>query len=106
MAGNILVAGKSLTLIDWQCPAIGDPCEDIALFLSPAMQHLYRGSPLSPGEEVEFLGAYAQPATVSRYQALRPWYGWRMAAYCLWRVENGSTDYEEALQLELGILQA
>ena len=33
-------AGSGLRLIDWQCPAIGDICEDIYSFLSPAFQIL------------------------------------------------------------------
>ncbi len=105
VAGNILVDGSSLTLIDWQCPAIGDPCEDLALFLSPAMQHLYRGAPLNPDERAQFLATYGCPETVARYDALQPWYAWRMAAYCVWRFENGSTDYEKGLQLELEALE-
>ncbi|NVO57668.1 phosphotransferase [Rhodobacteraceae bacterium B1Z28] len=101
VAGNILVAESGMTLIDWQCPAIGDPCEDLALFLSPAMQRLYRGSPLTQSEENQFLSAYGQPEIIDRYQTLRPWFCWRMAAYCLWRIENGASDYAEGLQLEL-----
>ena len=44
--GNILSVPDWLTLIDWQCPAMGDPTEDLSLFMSPAMQSLYRGAPL------------------------------------------------------------
>lgn len=105
VAGNILVASRGLTLIDWQCPAFGDPCEDLALFLSPAMQRLYRGSPLSDAEEVQFLSAYRRPEIVARYQRLKPWYAWRMAAYCLWRAENGAPDYSEGLKLEIETLK-
>ncbi len=101
VAGNILVAKSGLTLIDWQCPAIGDPCEDLALFTSPAMQTLYRGHPLSEAEEDRFLSAYGHSETVSRFRTLRPWYSWRMAAYCLWRIENGSPDYAAGLRLEM-----
>lgn len=104
VAGNILVAVSGLTLIDWQCPARGDPCEDLALFLSPAMQHLYRGQALTVAEEDRFLTAYGQRGTILRYRALRPWYAWRMAAYCLWQVENGSADYAKGLELELAAL--
>lgn len=104
VAGNILVAGSELTLIDWQCPALGDPCEDLALFLSPAMQHLYRGKSLTHEEQDEFLSAYDDPETVERYHSLRRWYAWRMAAYCLWRVENGSPDYEAGFELETATL--
>ena len=102
--GNILEDETGLTLIDWQCPVIGDPCEDLAMFLSPAMQHLYRSTPLSQREEDTFLTAYGDPDTVSRYYALRPWYAWRMAAYCLWRAENGSPDYLTGLELEIAAL--
>ncbi|WP_336510121.1 phosphotransferase family protein [Ruegeria lacuscaerulensis] len=104
VAGNILVSDMSLTLIDWQCPALGDPCEDIALFLSPAMQRLYRGAPLTPEEEEAFLTSYDQPQILARFNALRPWYAWRMAAYCLWRIENGADDYAAGLELEIASL--
>lgn len=106
VAGNILIAPTGLTLIDWQCPAIGDPCEDLALFLSPAMQQLYRGAPLSAEEEQRFLTGYGDARIVERYTALKSWFAWRMAAYCLWRVENGSAAYQKGLDLELGVLQA
>lgn len=104
VAGNILVAPSGLTLIDWQCPALGDPCEDLALFLSPAMQHIYRGAALTAKEEDQFLSAYDHAATVDRYRSLRRWYAWRMAAYCLWRVENGTPDYAVGFELELATL--
>ncbi|WP_254437811.1 phosphotransferase [Ruegeria arenilitoris] len=104
VAGNILVSSAGLTLIDWQCPAMGDPCEDLALFLSPAMQHLYRGKALSPEEEATFLSAYDSPQTVRRYLALKPWYNWRMAAYCLWRAENGAPAYRAGFDLEVAAL--
>nr|WP_298384293.1 aminoglycoside phosphotransferase family protein [Ruegeria sp.] len=102
--GNILEDETGLTLIDWQCPVMGDPCEDLAMFLSPAMQHLYRSEPLSTDEEAAFLVAYDDADTVDRYQMLKPWYAWRMAAYCLWRAENGSPDYLTGLELELAAL--
>ena len=104
VAGNILVAHSGLTLIDWQCPARGDPCEDLALFLSPAMQHLYRGEALTPAEEGLFLSNYVCADTVERYKSLRRWYAWRMAAYCLWRIENGASDYAAGLELERAAL--
>ena len=33
--GNLILGDKGLRLIDWQCPAIGDPIVDIMMFLSP-----------------------------------------------------------------------
>lgn len=103
--GNILCTGQSLCLIDWQCPAWGDPVEDLALFLSPAMQLVYRGAPLSPAEQGDFLAAYANPAVLNRLQAMRPWHHWAMAAYCAWKSARGARDYAQAMQLELAALE-
>lgn len=104
VAGNILQAPGGLTLIDWQCPAWGDPCEDLAMFLSPAMQRLYRGTPLTMQETEQFLAAYDCSEVTDRFRLLRPWFGWRMAAYCLWRAENGSPDYATGYELEIATL--
>lgn len=104
VAGNILQADDGMTLIDWQCPAWGDPCEDLAMFLSPAMQQLYRGAPLAPTEEAQFLAAYGDAHITRRYRTLQPWYAWRMAAYCLWRAENGAPDYAKGYELEVATL--
>lgn len=89
--GNMIDCGERLMLIDWQCPAIGDPCEDIALFLSPAMQIAYRGEALSKPDESAFLSAYDDSATLCRYANLAPWYHARTLAYCLWQVEQGES---------------
>ncbi len=104
VAGNILQTKNGLTLIDWQCPALGDPSEDLAMFLSPAMQQIYRGQTLTEAETNRFLTAYGDPDITQRYEVLRPWYAWRMAAYCLWRVENGAPDYLAGYDLEVALL--
>jgi aminoglycoside phosphotransferase (APT) family kinase protein len=98
--GNILVHRGSALLIDWQCPAAGDPAEDIALFLSPAMQWLYRGAPLSADDTAAFLAAYGDAAAVARYRALAPLLHWRIAAHCAWRARRGDAGYARALRLE------
>ncbi len=103
--GNILVTEDGLRLIDWQCPAVGDPAEDLAIFLSPAMQLIYRGSPLSPSEAEEFLRAYDDPMVTARVKAMQPWHHWAMAAYCAWKVVRGAQDYAKAMVLELQALQ-
>lgn len=92
--GNLMAHDGTLALIDWQCPQIGDPAEDLALFLSPAMQLLYRGRVLCPSEEAQFTAAYPDRRVVARYYALRPWYHWRMAAYCVWRGDAAARDLE------------
>jgi len=94
--GNLMAHDGTLALIDWQCPQRGDPAEDLALFLSPAMQSLYRGDILSAGEEAEFVAAYPDRRVVARYYALKPWFHWRMAAYCHWRGDDAARDLEIA----------
>jgi thiamine kinase-like enzyme len=101
VAGNLIDGPGGVTLIDWQCPASGDPTEDLATFLSPAMQWLYRGRVLSPQETEAFLAAYPDPAVTDRYLRLQPLYRWRMAAHCLWKADRGAPDYEKALAAEL-----
>lgn len=103
--GNLIENDSGLYLIDWQCPAIGDPCEDLAIFLSPAMQTLYRGAALNQEEREAFLHTYGG-ATAARYRQLAPAYHYRMAAYCLWQVERGKPDYAEGLIAETAALSA
>jgi aminoglycoside phosphotransferase (APT) family kinase protein len=99
--GNILVDADSAVLIDWQCPARGDPAEDLGLFLSPAMQMLYRGTVPGAAETERFLSACTDRQAVARYRALKPWLHWRMAAYCLWQSQRGAGDYRAGIDLEM-----
>jgi hypothetical protein len=103
--GNLIADENTLHLIDWQCPAMGDPCEDIAIFLSPAMQLLYRGKPLSLAETETFLAAYNAPEITARYRQQAPFYHARMLAYCQWQIENGQPEYRAGLPLERAALQ-
>ena len=102
---NIVLASHGAVLVDWQCPALGDPCEDLSTFLSPAMQTLYGNGPLSTKQRQEFLTAYNMPETTHRLGQLQLHFNWRMAAHCLWKTENGEADYEQGLALELAELQ-
>ena len=86
--GNIILHASGPVLIDWQCPALGDAAEDLAMFLSPAMQMIY-GERLEIGAGQAFLRAYGRADVVARYRALAPLYHWRMAAHCLWRAGRG-----------------
>lgn len=99
--GNIIDGPQGVTLIDWQCPALGDPVEDLATFLSPAMQWLYRGRALTPAESESFLQAYPDRDVTDRCRALAPLFRWRIAAHCLWKAERGARDYLRALECEL-----
>ncbi len=104
--GNILRTGGRLVLIDWQCPAAGDAADDIACFLSPAMQLLYGSGPLDAAERAAFLAAYGDQRIAARYLGMETLFHWRMAAYCLWRVETGSQEYREAMKAEVSALRA
>ena len=104
--GNMIVEGSRVTLIDWQCPAIGDPVEDLAIFLSPAMQQVYRGKPLSEKEKSAFITAYGDPDIRMPIEQLAPWHHWRMAVYCAWKVMQGQKEYEAAGKLEITALTA
>ncbi|CUH64807.1 thiamine kinase [Thalassovita gelatinovora] len=104
--GNVIVDRSHVTLIDWQCPAIGDPVEDLAVFLSPAMQQIYRGRPLSASEKSAFIAGYDRSNLRKRIDLMAPWYHWRMAAYCAWKSAQGQREYERAGALEIAALTA
>lgn len=99
--------GGNAVLIDWQCPALGDPVLDLALFLSPAMQIITRGAPLSDRERQQFFTAYDDKAAVARLLALQPVFHWRMAAYCLWKMTRLAPDhsYKAGLEAEMNAMQ-
>ena len=80
--GNLIAGAHGLKAIDWQCPASGDAAEDLAAFLSPAFQILYGRMPLTASEESTLLSAYGDDSTIQRLHRLRPFFDWRMAAYC------------------------
>ena len=53
--GNLILGEEGLRLIDWQCPAIGDPIVDIMMFLSPGMHKIYGSGKLSMKDHETFL---------------------------------------------------
>lgn len=97
---NILVGAGRLWLVDWPCAGLADPAQDMALFLSPAMQVLYRGAPLTEDAARAFLSAWPDPAAVARYRALAPVLHHRIAAHCAWRAAQGAADYAAVVAAE------
>ena len=75
------------------------------MFLSPAMQAIYGEGPLSHDAQARFWGGYGKPDLEDRLIALQPFFHWRMAAHCLWKVEQGDMAYEKGLALELAALE-
>lgn len=106
VAANLLQTPNGLCLIDWQCPAVGDPVGDLACFLSPAMQVVYGDGPLSKKAQLEFLSGYGNAQVTERYVGLKSAYHYLMGAYCLWRAAQGHQDYLGAFSAEMAALNA
>ena len=102
--GNLISGGDGLRLIDWQCPAIGDPIVDIMMFLSPSMHEIYGSGKLSMKDHQTFLMSLT-PKLRSRYNIIGPLYHWRLAAYCFWKAEQGFIEYEKAALAEIDLLK-
>lgn len=110
--GNIIVGDDGPVLIDWQCPGLGDPVEDLVCFTSPGIQLLYGCPPLGDEQILSILNAYNNPVVTNRFHALRQFYHFRLACYFLSRSqeldENNleqSYRYDQALDLELCLLR-
>jgi thiamine kinase-like enzyme len=101
--GNLILGDNVLRLIDWQCPAIGDPIVDIMMFLSPGMHEIYGSRELSMKDHETFLMNLTSKLR-SRYNILGPLYHWRLAAYCFWKAEQGFIEYEKAALAEIDLL--
>jgi len=102
--GNLIIGDKGLRLIDWQCPAIGDPIVDIMMFLSPGMHEIYGSGKLSMKDHETFL-MNLTPKLRDRYNIIGPLYHWRLAAYCFWKAEQGYIEYENAALEEINLLK-
>jgi thiamine kinase len=101
--GNLILGNEGLRLIDWQCPAIGDPIVDVMMFLSPGMHEIYGSEKFSMKDHETFL-MNLTPSLRSRYNKLGPLYHWRLAAYCFWKAEQGFIEYENAALAEINLL--
>jgi thiamine kinase len=81
-AGNLIVGPEGVRLIDWQCPGIGDPAEDLWAFLAPVFQILFAHAPLTRAESELFVETYGEAETAARLAHLSPYFAYRMTAYC------------------------
>ena len=102
---NLISTSDGLKLIDWQCPAVGDPVLDVITFISPAMHSVYTGKVLNQDDQVAFLSCFPK-SIQERYMRLAPLLHWRMAAYCSWKASRKAEGYEEASRIELAFCQA
>ena len=86
VVGNLIFGPEGLLLIDWQCPALGDPIVGAAIFLSLGMHMIYGTGNLTAFEREAFLQGLSLYLR-ARYDQVGLLYHWRLAAYCLWRAE-------------------
>lgn len=114
--GNLVRSRRGLVLIDWQCPGLGDPVEDIACFISPAMMILYQQKPHSARVVEQFLAAYGDSVhgreTVARYRRDAAAWHYRIGGYCVWRagrltrrLPDTAERYRRALAAEVAFLR-
>jgi aminoglycoside phosphotransferase (APT) family kinase protein len=112
-AGNMVAGPAGVRCIDWQCPADGDPCEDLWTFLSPSFRHLYDRPAWTVDELARFRAAYGDERTLARFDAMAPYYAWRFAKYCAFRVHQlapvdpvASERYRRGAEAEIALLEA
>ncbi|RVV97948.1 hypothetical protein EKE94_10790 [Mesobaculum littorinae] len=99
-----LVGTAAPVLVDWQCPALGDPVHDLSLVLSPSMRLANDRAPLTTGATRLLLQAYGSEEVATRYLALRPLLGYRLAAYALWKSARGDAGYAPGVAAETALM--
>jgi aminoglycoside phosphotransferase (APT) family kinase protein len=104
VSGNIVMQQDEARLIDWQCPARGPALNDIALFLSPAMQVIGRGRVASDIEISAFVQGYGPLPEGSLETGTMAPLHWCIACHCQWRIEQGHEAYRPALAAEITAL--
>lgn len=102
---NLIGTSAGPILVDWQCPATGDPVFDIACAVSPSMRLSCGHRPLSRGEVFRFLDAYGDAAATRRFHHWRPILTWRFACYAAWRMSNRRGGRRACLDAELALLE-
>ncbi len=100
--GNFIASAEQLVLIDWQCPGLGDPAEDVWTFLYSGFQQLIGLELYSAKQQALFLDAYADSAMQERLRKLEPFFVYRVAAHSLTRIQDleklnpeGATAYKQ-----------
>lgn len=87
-SGNIVAGKQGTWIIDWQCPGMGDGAEDLWSFLSPAFQAVYGRRAWTPEQVGAFRDAYGDAETLARLDLLSPYFSYRYAHYCVFRVHQ------------------
>ncbi len=100
--GNIVQNGRHLRLIDWQCPGLGNPTEDVWTFLHAGYEMLLGRPRFDEQVQAEFWHGYGQTTVSQHLPLLAPYYAYRLAAHCLlrqWQLAStnpiASTTYQK-----------
>jgi len=104
-ANMLVVRPGEVTLIDWQCPALGDPVHDLAIALSPGMRVLYGQSPLTAAERAAFWQDYGRDDVRGRFGKLSALLSARLAAHFLAQAARGRPGYAGAAEAEVAALE-
>lgn len=104
--GNVLHGRQGVRLIDWHSAHRGDPCHDLAIALSPAMQVIHGLPPCTPRQRATVLSGYGCLATTDRLAATAALHHARMIGHCLWRLDRGDTAYGPACTAEIAAIRA
>lgn len=88
-AGNFVQNGRHLCLIDWQCPGLGDPVEDVWTFLYAGYEMLLGWPRFDESVATEFWRGYgAETAVQPCLEIIAPSYTYRLAAHCCLRQQQ------------------
>ena len=87
-AGNFVQNGRHLRLIDWQCPGLGDPVEDIWTFLHAGYEMLLGRPRFDEQVAAEFWRGYGETAVHQRLNLMSPYFAYRLAAHCCLRQQQ------------------
>lgn len=100
---NMAAISGTLVALDWQCPALGDPVEDLVHASSPAMQSLAEHHTTTQSDAL--VAAYPDCRIRARFAQLEAIYRWRMTCYCFLQHSTGAAGYARALELECAALE-
>jgi len=103
--GNFISSDTKLALIDWQCPGMGDPAEDIWTFLYSGFEQLLGQRCFSNDEKEVFLKAYADQESIERLELLKHFFAFRVAAHCVMRFQDLAESNPEASAVYSKILK-
>ena len=101
---NIVQSENGLRLLDWQCPRLGDPCWDIAVFMSPAMRMAYGHSEIISEEADQFFYGYGEQTVRDRFETKQTSYSAIFAAYSFLQMQKGQLEYTTGFEAEMALL--